>query len=430
MKQSHQTIPELVVHYVKRQATPSEITQLEEWASLSVKNRNWLDRFNDRDWIASSIIMMKQIDVEKSKRELQRRMEGHRIRKAKIRRRWKVAGYTTTTLAAMICGLVWWLNPKTQIPESARKAVITKMDVPEGRVFKREISKIPGTNPSKKTTLLTEGSTHVSKDRRPITDVTRSTNSPNKAVGTGDQRDEFDRSAFVDNLTDKVNAEYIAAGKEQQTGLELQMHYITNPRRSLMQKKMPDGSEFWLNAVSDIVYPYVFTGSKRKIEIKGEGYFEVMPDTTSFLVAVKDIHVETWDGSFNLKAYEDEGEVIATAISGTLRVAAGPYEVLLNPGESAVIAHGMPIVIVRKENTDKVLAWKKGIFLFENEKLPVVARELARWSEMNVRYDSNSNTLISFSGPRTMKGDALIEKITTTNPAICLEKKENELIMY
>ena len=66
MNQSHQTIPELVVHYVKGEATPSEIMQLEEWASLSEENRNWLDRFEDREWIASGIIAMKQIDVDAS----------------------------------------------------------------------------------------------------------------------------------------------------------------------------------------------------------------------------------------------------------------------------------------------------------------------------------------------------------------------------
>src|SRR5688572_26097800 len=102
MNQSHQTIPELVVHYVKGEATPSEIMQLEEWASLSEENRNWLDRFEDREWIASGIIAMKQIDVEKGKRELCRRMEQGRIRKAKIKFRWKIAGYATTSAAAMI----------------------------------------------------------------------------------------------------------------------------------------------------------------------------------------------------------------------------------------------------------------------------------------------------------------------------------------
>lgn len=433
MNQSHQTIPELVVHYVKGEATPSEIMQLEEWASLSEENRNWLDRFEDREWIASGIIAMKQIDVEKGKRELCKRMERGRIRKAKIKLRWKIT--KNIAAAATIAGMAWWwLISDSQIQEPAHKAVIAKTNAPEGNELKRE-AKIPGSGRSKNSTLPTDVSTRVS----PIRDITWSenniqadkpcANSPDKAASADDQYDDVDRSAFADIPADKLNAQFIAAGKEQKAGLELKMHNITNPRRSLMRQKLPDESVFWLNAASDINYPYAFTEEKRKVELKGEGYFEVSDSSASFLVVVKDISVETFEGSFNLKAYEDEGEVRATAISATLRVAAGPHEVILKPGESAVIVHGMPIDILRKENTDKVLAWKNGIFLFENDKLPVVARELARWSEMNVRYDSNSNTLISFTGPRTMKGDALIEKITAENPAICLEKKGSELIM-
>ena len=49
---------------------------------------------------------------------------------------------------------------------------------------------------------------------------------------------------------------------------------------------------------------------------------------------------------------------------------------------------GSPKLIVQPAETDKVMAWKNGIFNFENAKIDEVMRQLERWYDIDVKYES------------------------------------------
>ncbi|HEY0771336.1 MAG TPA: FecR family protein, partial [Sphingobacteriaceae bacterium] len=50
---------------------------------------------------------------------------------------------------------------------------------------------------------------------------------------------------------------------------------IETPNGGQYQVILPDGTRVWLNAASSLKYPTSFTGNERKVELNGEGYFEV-----------------------------------------------------------------------------------------------------------------------------------------------------------
>ena len=84
---------------------------------------------------------------------------------------------------------------------------------------------------------------------------------------------------------------------------------------------LPDSTVVFLNSESSLRYPSSFKNSKeRKVELKGEGYFEVTKDVEKHFI-VSTVHrsqVEVLGTSFNIEAYEESPEVSTTLIKGKI----------------------------------------------------------------------------------------------------------------
>lgn len=169
---------------------------------------------------------------------------------------------------------------------------------------------------------------------------------------------------------------------------ELAYNTISTPRGGVYQVNLPDGTSVWLNAASSIKFPTTFAHlSQRKVELRGEAYFEVAKDKKlPFIVSTSQQQVEVLGTHFNINSYEDEEEVKTTLLEGSVKVSAGNV-MFLKPGQQAsspVRSAGK--VKVSPANIEQAMAWKNGFFHFEKESLHSVLRQLARWYDVEVVY--------------------------------------------
>ena len=170
---------------------------------------------------------------------------------------------------------------------------------------------------------------------------------------------------------------------------------LTTPRGGQFRVQLPDGTLVWLNAASSLRYPTAFAGKERTVEISGEAYFEVAAAAgRPFMVKIGETAaVEVLGTSFNVNAYPDETGIHTTLLKGAVRVATlhtGAH-VLLQPGQQAQIAGSQPeagIKIISNANISQIMAWKNGLFNFENAGLQEVMRQLARWYDLQVVYEN------------------------------------------
>jgi len=169
---------------------------------------------------------------------------------------------------------------------------------------------------------------------------------------------------------------------------------------------LPDGTRVWLNAASSIRYPTVFVKNERKVEVSGEVYFEVVRNTKMpFRVNVNNrTELEVLGTDFNVNAYDNEANMATTLLEGSLRVsqvqegqqpiqtAPANQSVILQPGQQAQISFGQPtqqkIKVITDADVNKVMAWKNGLFNFEDATLEEVLRQLERWYDIEVVYES------------------------------------------
>lgn len=131
---------------------------------------------------------------------------------------------------------------------------------------------------------------------------------------------------------------------------------------------LPDGTNVWLNARSEIKYPSFFTDSKREIELTGEAYFEVThKNEQPFIVHTEMCDVEVLGTKFNVEAYAGSDKFSTALMEGSVKVVSidNPSEiVLLKPNYKADIHKGV-LSASRIEDFDPY-SWREGLICFKN----------------------------------------------------------------
>lgn len=175
---------------------------------------------------------------------------------------------------------------------------------------------------------------------------------------------------------------------------------ISTPHGSTYEMVLPDGTKIWLNAATSIKFPSSFEGQmRRKVELlSGEAYFEVAKDKKHpFVVISYGQEVEVLGTRFNINTYENS--IKTTLFEGSVKVSQvlpkgaqppgakskGNNSIILKPGEeSLVFKNTLKVYMADRE---KALAWKSGNFMFNNDTIETVMRQISYWYDVTVVYE-------------------------------------------
>ena len=200
------------------------------------------------------------------------------------------------------------------------------------------------------------------------------------------------------------------AGTTNSAGLT---NTLTTAKGETYQVRLPDGTLAWLNAASTLKYPASFTAHKnRRVELSGEGYFEVAKDKAHpFIVVTDKQEVEVLGTHFNVNSYADELSTKTSLLEGAVKI---NDKLVLKPGEQSILKGGK--LAVSKFDPDKVIAWKTGKFVFDEEDIESIMRKLSRWYNVEVSYqgdlkDRNFTASIS----RFSNISKILDKLSYTN---------------
>lgn len=180
---------------------------------------------------------------------------------------------------------------------------------------------------------------------------------------------------------------------------------VHTPRGGQYQLQLPDGSRVWLNADSRLELPVAFGRRRRVVQLTGEAYFEVAKETNRpFEVEAGAASVTVLGTHFNVQAYPDEPAPVTTLLEGAVRLHHGAAQTVLRPGQQ-----GRPrpdgTIAVRAVDARSAVAWKEGRFVFDDEPLEGIMRQVARWYDVQVRYEGQFSNK-SFHGSISRYHDA------------------------
>ncbi|MFB9864383.1 FecR domain-containing protein [Rufibacter immobilis] len=204
------------------------------------------------------------------------------------------------------------------------------------------------------------------------------------------------------HITKKADGELIYSIEETsaRTTGPLAYHTIETPRGGKYQLNLPDGTKVWLNAGTSLRFPAWFAGVERRVELTGEAYFEVAKNKAMPFKVVSGSHtVEVLGTHFNVSAYREEALVKTTLLEGSVRVSVSEQpSTLLHPGQQATIGKAENAFSVLAVDVEDAVAWKNGYFMFKDEGLEGVMRQLGRWYDVEVVYEAKPGDEVKLGG--------------------------------
>ena len=172
---------------------------------------------------------------------------------------------------------------------------------------------------------------------------------------------------------------------------------------------LPDGSHVKLNSGSTLSYPAKFGADFRRIEFKGEGYFEVAKDASKkFIVHTNYIDIEVLGTTFNVMAHESDNTVEMTLIEGKVKAITQQEpinEIFVQPNQKIIYNKTTGLLQLKETNTKDEIAWTKGVLLFKSEPLNNVLAKIER--NYNVKIHIKSEDSLYFQDKFTGRFDSI-----------------------
>ncbi|MET3879256.1 FecR domain-containing protein [Chitinophaga sp. OAE865] len=337
---------DLILKYLREQASAAEQQELEAWLDKDVRHRQLLESLQHREALRDAIAFHDTIDVDADWQAVMARatpvVPGKKVAWRRITK-WIAAA---AVLTGVIVGHKWY----TPLPRPAKKMAVTSPPV------KNDI--LPGS--SNATLRLGNGQT----------------------VHLGNQQQETIKEA--DGTTIAQQPGGLVYSKTNESPATALFNTLSTAKAGQYQLTLEDGTRVWLNAASSLKFPVHFSKGERRVELTGEGYFEVAASQDKpFKVMVQNMEVLVLGTHFNIGAYSKA--VKTTLITGAVKIQVKDKRAWqLLPGQQADVQDNQ--VRISNADTEKAIAWKEGIFFFKDDDFREIMEQVARWYDLDIRY--------------------------------------------
>ncbi|WP_069660439.1 FecR family protein [Arcticibacter eurypsychrophilus] len=171
-------------------------------------------------------------------------------------------------------------------------------------------------------------------------------------------------------------------------GRHSRLNTISTPKGGQYEVLLPDGTKVWLNAASSLLFPAAFAGKTREVELIGEAYFEVAKSAKMpFVVKSRLAKVEVLGTHFNISAYGEGSAMKTTLLEGAVKISDTNTSTVLKPGEQAIVNKNSDMKVVRMVDVESAVAWKNGLFQFNEADIKEVMQQAMHWYDLNVSYE-------------------------------------------
>lgn len=177
---------------------------------------------------------------------------------------------------------------------------------------------------------------------------------------------------------------------------------VEAPLGSRTKLYLPDGTLVWLNAGSRMTYSQGFGVDNRKVELEGEGYFEVRRnEKLPFFVKTKDLQLRVLGTKFNFRDYPEDHEVVVSLLEGKVELnnlLKKEKDAVLAPDERAILNKANGLMTLETATASNASQWTDGYLFFDEELLPDITKELERSYNVNIRIANDSLNSFRFYG--------------------------------
>lgn len=334
-------IADIIVAFMKGEATPEQLVRLDEWIGESDENKRLFVSLQDEKNFEHQIEVREELDIERAFGRMKARK-----RVKEYRGLGKISVAASIAIFVIASVVMLYTNSEIRVESSLGQKFIAG-----------------GTNRG----LLTL-STGVQVEL--------------------DRQDTLLQSSMARIRVDgRMGISYEVEGDVASS--ELAYNTMEVPARAEFQLVLSDGTKVWLNADSKLRYPERFIGNERQVELTGEAYFEVTRDETApFTVKTSRSVITVLGTEFNVRDYKGEANQ-TTLVRGRVSVCNSTNEsFVIHPGQQVVIdKDGTKVTDVE---TLYFTSWKDGYFVFNEVTVGEIMKELAKWYDFDCFFANST----------------------------------------
>lgn len=202
-----------------------------------------------------------------------------------------------------------------------------------------------------------------------------------------------------------------------------------NHGSSPMQVSLADGSSVVLQSSSELALNSEFGRTTREVHLKGEAFFNVFRDESKpFVVYTDEVVTRVLGTSFNVRAYDDDGDITVAVKTGKVSVYANKHktsrqvmhspEVILSPNQQMVYHRQREVISKQLVPEPEIILPNSDLFKmqFENAEVATIFDLLQRNYGVEIRFDRHmlGNCKLTTS----MSDEGLYERIAVICKAI------------
>jgi transmembrane sensor len=184
---------------------------------------------------------------------------------------------------------------------------------------------------------------------------------------------------------------------------------VTAPQGNKSQLVLPDGSKVWLNAGSTLRYSTQFSQTNRRVELEGEGYFEVTKhDGAEFIVRTGGYDVVVKGTHFDVSAYKGDQYITTALMQGSVMINRGEDHLLMKPGDIVKLDTSTGELIKSTFSTS-TNAWMQNVTDYDEITLNDFAKVLSRQYAVDIHIQSATLRQTKFS--ITLRNQETIDEV-------------------
>jgi len=223
----------------------------------------------------------------------------------------------------------------------------------------------------------------------------------------------------------------VAMTKDTDIGGE--MNHLIVPYGKMSHITLSDGTKIWINSGSQIIYPSVFTGSKRELFVEGEIYLEVAKNENKpFVVKTGIMDVTVLGTGFNVCSYKEESEQSILLVSGAISVKNNVLKETrqLKPSQLYNYSKATQKSTMQQVEIYDFICWKYGFLQFSHKELSTVLKRIQKHYNIEIAYDPQELEGIRVSGKLDLKEDIHeVMRLTALASNIQYKEIDNKIVV-
>jgi len=170
------------------------------------------------------------------------------------------------------------------------------------------------------------------------------------------------------------------------------VYSFSSGERSISKVELPDGSVLSLNAHTKVTYRKDNKSQKRLVTLDGEAHFNVVHNEASpFVIDFGQLEIIDIGTAFNVKASKQSDFIETTLMEGKVDVVVNKSDITsLTPGQKASYSKIKQQVVVTSFDSIRVTAWMKNRFIFKNETLEDILKDLGKWHDVAIYWEKET----------------------------------------